>query len=126
MTLKLLKTLSFPLAAPSANPFQYISPTKAQHVADQLKYKVDYILDGGDCKVGIESTIVKCEEDQMLILREGKIQKEELENVVKIPVLKASKDHSKEAPGMLSRHYKPGKQLGRSKAGPVRGRDSFD
>ncbi|HRN35375.1 MAG TPA: L-threonylcarbamoyladenylate synthase, partial [Flavobacteriales bacterium] len=58
MTLALLRSLEFPLAAPSANPFGYISPTTAQHVADQLGGKVPYILDGGPCTVGVESTII--------------------------------------------------------------------
>src|SRR3569832_1557572 len=55
---QLLRKLDFPLAAPSANPFGYISPTTAQHVYDQLARKIPYILDGGECSVGIESTIV--------------------------------------------------------------------
>ena len=58
LTLELLKLLDFPLAAPSANPFGYISPTTAQHVADQLKDQVAYILDGGHCLFGIEYTII--------------------------------------------------------------------
>ncbi|MCE3259748.1 MAG: translation factor, partial [Bacteroidetes bacterium] len=52
LTLNLLRSLDFPLAAPSANPFGYISPTKAEHVQKQLGKDIDYILDGGDCKVG--------------------------------------------------------------------------
>ena len=53
ITLELLKSLPFPLAAPSANPFGYISPTRAQHVSDQLGDKISYILNGGTCSVGI-------------------------------------------------------------------------
>ena len=53
MTKALLSTLDFPLAAPSANPFSYVSPTTAQHVEDQLGNKIEYILDGGPCIVGI-------------------------------------------------------------------------
>src|SRR6187551_607280 len=63
LTQQLLSELSFPLAAPSANPFGYVSPTKPEHVDEQLGHKIKYILDGGDCKVGIESTIVGFEEN---------------------------------------------------------------
>jgi len=55
---ELLLALDFPLAAPSANPFGYVSPTTAQHVADQLGDRIPYILDGGPCTVGLESTII--------------------------------------------------------------------
>jgi L-threonylcarbamoyladenylate synthase len=58
LALELLRSLDFPLAAPSANPFGYISPTTAQHVADQLGEEIPYILDGGACAVGVESTII--------------------------------------------------------------------
>ncbi|MDQ3289765.1 MAG: L-threonylcarbamoyladenylate synthase, partial [Bacteroidota bacterium] len=58
LTLNLLRKLEFPLAAPSANPFGYVSPTTAQHVNQQLGEKIPYILDGGTCSVGIESTII--------------------------------------------------------------------
>jgi L-threonylcarbamoyladenylate synthase len=58
LTLKLLEQLDFPLAAPSANPFGYVSPTEPEHVQKQLGNKIPYILDGGKCKVGIESTII--------------------------------------------------------------------
>jgi len=58
LTRELLLALDFPLAAPSANPFGYVSPTTAQHVADQLGDRIPYILDGGPCTVGVESTII--------------------------------------------------------------------
>ena len=70
LALELLKSLDFPLAAPSANPFGYISPTSAKHVKDQLDQKVDFILDGGSCQVGIESTIVGLEADEIFIYRQ--------------------------------------------------------
>ena len=56
-------SFTFPLAAPSANPFGYISPTRPEHVNEQLGDKIKYILDGGECRVGIESTIVGFEND---------------------------------------------------------------
>src|SRR5690606_5584849 len=58
LTVQLLRELSFPLAAPSANPFGYVSPTRPEHVIEQLGDKIPYVLDGGACRVGIESTIV--------------------------------------------------------------------
>ncbi|MBK8614111.1 MAG: threonylcarbamoyl-AMP synthase [Flavobacteriales bacterium] len=64
LTLQLLSALPFPLAAPSANPFGYVSPTTAQHVADQLGDRIPYILDGGACAVGVESTIIGWEEQE--------------------------------------------------------------
>jgi L-threonylcarbamoyladenylate synthase len=71
-TLDLLGRLDFPLAAPSANPFGYISPTTAQHVADQLEQKIAAVLDGGPCTVGVESTIVHCANDgTVTLLRQG-------------------------------------------------------
>ena len=79
LTLNLLKELSYPLAAPSANPFGYISPTKASHVNDQLGDKIKYILDGGDCEVGIESTIVGFENDKAIIYRLGGLSIEKIE-----------------------------------------------
>jgi L-threonylcarbamoyladenylate synthase len=73
MALELLRSLDFPLAAPSANPFGYVSPTTAQHVADQLGEKIPYILDGGPCTVGVESTIIGWESDaeQWVLYRPG-------------------------------------------------------
>ena len=64
LTLELLRALPFPLAAPSANPFGYVSPTTAQHVADQLGDRIPYILDGGPCAVGVESTIIGWEQQE--------------------------------------------------------------
>jgi L-threonylcarbamoyladenylate synthase len=68
-TLKVLENLDFPVAAPSANPFGYVSPTKAEHVNEQLGDKIAYVLDGGDCKIGIESTIVSIDGDNATIFR---------------------------------------------------------
>jgi L-threonylcarbamoyladenylate synthase len=76
----LLNRLDFPLAAPSANPFGYISPTTAAHVYENLGGKIAYILDGGTCAVGIESTIVGFDEvGQPLVYREGGLSRSEME-----------------------------------------------
>lgn len=107
MTLALLKTIDFPLAAPSANPFGYISPTSAQHVQDQLSGKVDYILDGGDCDVGVESTIVSFPEGEALILRKGGVTIEEIEAVIGKVAVQTQSTSNPTAPGMLISHYAP-------------------
>jgi L-threonylcarbamoyladenylate synthase len=111
LTLSLLSQLPFPLAAPSANPFGYISPTSAQHVETQLGKKIDYILDGGQCTVGIESTIVGFENNQAIIYRLGGVSVEAIEAVIgKVSVQPHSSSNPK-APGMLKSHYSPRKKL---------------
>jgi L-threonylcarbamoyladenylate synthase len=109
LTLELLSQLEFPLAAPSANPFGYISPTKASHVEAQLGERIPYILDGGECNVGIESTIVGFVDGVPTIYRLGGLSVEDIENVVgKVNVLPHSSSNP-QAPGMLKSHYAPRK-----------------
>jgi len=111
LTLELLRSLPFPLAAPSANPFGYISPTEPAHVNEQLGDKISYILDGGTCRVGIESTIVGFEKSQPVIYRMGAINMEEIERIVgPVRVLTHSTSHPM-APGQLTSHYSPRKRL---------------
>ena len=108
--LNLLKKLPFPLAAPSANPFGYVSPTSANHVNCSLGNKIEYILDGGDCTIGIESTIVDLRNpNQAKILRLGPITRKELEKLTGVAfeqVNSASKNELR-SPGMLESHYSP-------------------
>lgn len=111
MTLQLLKSIDFPLAAPSANPFGYISPTSAQHVKNQLAGKIPYILDGGDCSVGLESTIVLVTDAVVKILRKGGIPIEAIEEVVGKVELQTQSSSNPMAPGMLISHYAPKKKL---------------
>lgn len=107
LSLKLLAELSYPLAAPSANPFGYISPTTAKHVQDQLGHKIEYILDGGECAVGLESTIVEWKENKLHVLRKGGITIESLlEYTKEIEILENSSSNPI-APGMLKSHYAP-------------------
>lgn len=109
LTRELLTTLDFPLAAPSANPFGYISPTQASHVNDQLGEKIDYILDGGSCEVGLESTIVGLEDGQVTVYRLGGLDIKRIEEVVgKVQVMTHSSSNPK-APGLLKSHYSPTK-----------------
>lgn len=107
LTLKLLAMLDFPLAAPSANPSGFVSPTKAQHVENQLGEKVAYILDGGNCKVGVESTIISfIDENKSKLLRYGGLALEDIEGIIgKVELPLQGFSDNPIAPGMLARHY---------------------
>lgn len=107
LTLQLLQQLDFPLAAPSANPFGYISPTSAAHVYDQLNGKIPYILDGGACDIGVESTIVGFENDQVIVYRLGGLSLEELESVADNVIVMTNESSNPKAPGLLKSHYAP-------------------
>lgn len=107
LTLALLHQLDFPVAAPSANPSGYVSPTSAQHVLQNLNGKIPYILDGGECNVGVESTIVGWDEDEEpVIYRLGGIPTEAVEKVLNQKVmLSKSISENPDAPGQLKSHY---------------------
>jgi len=112
LTLQLLRELEFPLAAPSANPFGYVSPTTAQHVEQQLGQRIPYILDGGSCSIGIESTIISLAGGQVQVLRLGGLALEEIEQVLGRPVDQVKTSSSNpQAPGMLISHYAPRKKV---------------
>jgi L-threonylcarbamoyladenylate synthase len=111
ITLELLSSLPFPLAAPSANPFGYISPTSAQHVSDQLGEKIPYILNGGNCSVGIESTVLRVQHNEIEILRQGGISVEELQPFTSNIHIQQHSTSSPAAPGMLTSHYAPRKPV---------------
>ncbi|PQJ68559.1 MULTISPECIES: L-threonylcarbamoyladenylate synthase [Polaribacter] len=107
VTLELLKQLPFPLAAPSANPFGSISPTKPEHVERYFKNDIQQVLDGGACTNGIESTIIGFIDDEPIIYRLGALALEDIEAVVGKISIKNKDDVSPDAPGMLARHYAP-------------------
>jgi len=109
LTLALLAQLDFPLAAPSANPFGYISPTQAAHVEAQLGAQIPYILDGGVCAVGLESTIVGMEGEEVVIYRLGGLDLSEIESVVGPVTVQAHSTSNPSAPGQLASHYAPRK-----------------
>lgn len=106
-TLKLLANLNFPVAAPSANPFGYVSPTTAQHVHDQLGNIVPYILDGGNSKVGIESTIISFATEIPTLLRLGGIAIEKIEEVIGKVNVSINQNSNPQAPGQIDSHYSP-------------------
>jgi L-threonylcarbamoyladenylate synthase len=103
--LALLRAADTPVAAPSANPFGYVSPTTVEHVLEQLGDKVDLVLDGGPCRVGVESTILSLLAETPLLLRPGGVSREELEEALRRPVAVATSTDRPIAPGQLSRHY---------------------
>jgi L-threonylcarbamoyladenylate synthase len=110
LCLQLLKEVGEPLAAPSANPFGGISPTKPSHVEKGLGRKIPYILDGGECGVGLESTIVKLEgENAIRVLRQGGIPEEDL--MLFAALESDAAQAAVTVPGSMLSHYAPGKPL---------------
>lgn len=114
---ELLSALPFPLAAPSANLFGAVSPTTAQHVVDQLGGAIPLVLDGGPCRVGVESTIVGWEDGRCVLYRPGGVPLEELEPHVgrleraTTGPARESESAAPIAPGMLASHYAPATPL---------------
>jgi len=107
MAQQLLSRLDFPLSAPSANPFGYISPTTAAHVDEQLGSLIPYILDGGPCEIGLESTIVGFPNGKPTVYRKGGIAVEALESAAGPVEVRAHSSSNPQAPGMLKSHYAP-------------------
>ena len=110
LALELLEAFGSALVAPSANRFGRISPTRAEHVRQDLGADVDLVLDGGPCRVGVESTIVDCTQDPPVVLRPGGVALQALSDCLAVPVRLA--DHSAvRAPGTLPAHYAPRARL---------------
>ena len=105
MTIALLDLLGDAVVAPSANRFGHVSPTSAQHVVDDLGDSVDLVLDGGQCTIGVESTIVECTSSSVQILRPGKVSALDIANVTGLNI--SLTDGPSRAPGMLLAHYAP-------------------
>jgi len=113
----LIRQAGVPVAAPSANRFGCISPTTAAHVAEQLGDRIDVILDGGPCRVGVESTILLLAGETPTVLRLGGVTVEEIEEAIG-PVAVSTGHGTDErsetsplAPGMLKKHYAPSSRL---------------
>jgi L-threonylcarbamoyladenylate synthase len=113
VTRKIIEASGVAVAAPSANPFGRISPTTAEHVRLGLGERVDYIVDGGPCTLGVESTVVDLSADPPLVLRPGGLSVEELRELVpELELLdRSSVGEHPRAPGQLPRHYAPSKPL---------------
>jgi len=103
--LALIRAAGCAIAAPSANPFGYVSPTEARHVAEQLGDAVDLILDGGPCQVGVESTIVSFEASGPVILRAGGTPVEALQSVIGCTGIQIGSVARPSVPGQMKRHY---------------------
>ena len=104
LALQLLNAFGDGLAAPSANRFGKVSPTTADHVLSDLGRDVDYVLDGGPCEVGVESTILDLSTPAVKVLRPGHITESEIEKV--LGRLESGLGETR-APGMLKSHYAP-------------------
>jgi len=107
VALALIRAAGVPLAAPSANRFTELSPTTAQHVRSGLGNRVDLILDGGPCAVGIESTVLSLAEGVPRLLRPGMITQEQIESVIGPVSLPNPTNGAHAAPGMHPQHYQP-------------------
>jgi L-threonylcarbamoyladenylate synthase len=103
--LNLIQAAGTGIAAPSANPFGHVSPTTAQHVAEQLADRIDFILDGGQCRIGVESTILSLAGEVPCVLRAGGISVEELETTLGKLNVSIETTQKPLAPGQLKRHY---------------------
>lgn len=106
LTAALLSVTDYPLAAPSANPFGYISPTNAVHVFEQMQSKIPYILDGGQCNRGIESTIIGFRNGVPVLYRAGSVTVDAIESLIGQVTLNTD-TRKKVAPGMFKKHYSP-------------------
>lgn len=107
---ELIREADVPVAAPSANPFGRISPTCAEHVLEHLGDKIDLILDGGPCEVGVESTVARVCEDSVEILRPGGLTLEEIQTITPKVSFRQSTSKpgvSATSPGQLEQHYAP-------------------
>lgn len=104
---EVLEKTGLPISAPSANRFGRVSPTSAEDVLQELDGKIDYILDGGKCEIGIESTVIGYGDGGIEILRPGFITKEDIEEIVGGVAEVSSKSGRVNAPGMIKFHYAP-------------------
>jgi L-threonylcarbamoyladenylate synthase len=108
VALSLLRAAGTPIAAPSANRFSELSPTTADHVEHGLSGRVDMILDGGPCRVGIESTVISLADNQPRLLRPGGIGLADIESVIgPVALASGTPGGAHPAPGMHPRHYSP-------------------
>ncbi len=107
VALNLIRAFGRPIAAPSANRFGYTSPTSATDVVEDLGDKVDLVLDGGVCRVGVESTVLAIEKGRGILLRPGGVSVEELRKVIPVSTAASAARFRHAAPGLLKSHYAP-------------------
>lgn len=106
---RIIRELGNPFAAPSANLFGKTSPTRAEHVREEFSKQRVFVVDGGDCEIGIESTVLQIQDENIQILRPGMITEEEIRTVLKNSGIEAEihKSESQASPGHLKTHYQP-------------------
>ncbi len=102
----LIRLLGKPVAAPSANVFGYTSPTSAAHVIEDVGDRIDLVLDGGECRVGVESTVLRIDNDGAVILRPGGVPLEDIKKIIRVKSVESEAGRP-EAPGQLESHYAP-------------------
>ncbi|MCP5111408.1 MAG: threonylcarbamoyl-AMP synthase, partial [bacterium] len=127
VALELLRTAGVPIAAPSANPFTSLSPTEAGHVERLLEGQVDFILDGGETEVGIESTVLSLAEARPVLLRPGMVTQAQIEQLIGPVDLGRVEKPAHPSPGMHPRHYSPKTPLMLVSSGelPAQGRGAY-
>jgi len=108
ITLDLLKNLDYPISAPSANKFGYISPTRTEHIFKNFNQGIDYVLDGGACELGIESTIIGFENKNTIVYRLGSLVVEDIEKYFGDITIYSNEENF---PGSFKSHYSPSKKL---------------
>lgn len=107
VALSLIRKAGIPVAAPSANRFMKLSPTRAEHVDSVLARKVEMVLDGGPSKIGVESTVVDCTHETPRILRPGGVSRGDIEACLGAPLGTMPPDGTRRSPGLYPRHYAP-------------------
>jgi L-threonylcarbamoyladenylate synthase len=115
-----IRAAGLPIAAPSANPFGYLSPTTARHVADMLGDRVDYIVDGGPCRIGVESTVLDLTGELPVVLRPGGMPVETIARLIGEVLVHDSAVPTPTSPGQLPSHYAPHTPLRLVPAGGLR------
>lgn len=110
---QIIKGFGAPIAAPSANISGHVSPTSAQHVENEFGDNLSTIINGGECQIGLESTVVAVFENEVTLLRYGAITIEEIENVIggRVQIANLNDEKSPKSPGMLLKHYSPNAPL---------------
>lgn len=107
VALELIEMCERPLAAPSANRFMHLSPTRADHVDPRIADRVAMILDGGPCRIGVESTVVDVSAHPPRILRPGGISRGDIQAALGRPLGQMAPNGLRRSPGLYSRHYAP-------------------
>lgn len=110
LALRLISEAQTPIAAPSANKFGRISPTRAEHVANQLP-DVPYIIDGGPTTVGIESSVIRLHDDGFVMLRPGAVSSDEIRKVIPESHVRVEQEEGFHSPGQIKSHYSPQKSM---------------